>query len=425
MIFQKSRYSNQFQDNYLGIMHRQIFNNFFFYSLSQVVNLLTPLLVIPYLIQKIGVDLIGVIILCQTVMIYLTVILDYHFNLVAVKELSLSRNNQIAVQSIFLDTFFTKVFLCLICAVCFFALMLAHPILRHELLISGLSFTILIGQLLINNWFFQGVENLHILALLNILSKAIYLFTVFFWVKSPSQAYLPNLLLGGSSIAAGITGMFYLTKKFNISFKKPNIKKILNQLREGFIIFLSNSSVIIYTNFPILILGFFVTPIILGEYGISDKIIGIVRAVLAIFFATTYSRVSFLSIKGWQPMKKFYQTFYLAFLFAIFVCCTLIFIESKEIIFYFKKSGNNKHLISILRLSCFIPIITCLNIPAYQVLLVFNKKKAYSSILIIACFISLFLFLLLIPTYKVEGAIYAMILTELFVTIMFWYHVKK
>ena len=59
----------------------KLFSNFIALSIVQVINLLLPLLVMPFVIARIGADGFGVIALAQVVMIFLSTIGDYGFNL--------------------------------------------------------------------------------------------------------------------------------------------------------------------------------------------------------------------------------------------------------------------------------------------------------------------------------------------------------
>ena len=72
----------------------KIFSNFFALSVVQGANFLIPLVIMPYVISRIGIDWFGVISVAQVTMIYLSTIADYGFNLTATREVALYRNEQ-------------------------------------------------------------------------------------------------------------------------------------------------------------------------------------------------------------------------------------------------------------------------------------------------------------------------------------------
>lgn len=399
--------------------------NYLSFSFSQGVNFLAPLLVVPHLVKVLGIDLLGVILLCQTVVVYLTVILDYHFNLITVKELSVSRDKPAIINSIFVNVFYTRLVLITVCAIIFGITVYWYPLLKAHLKIAILSFPILIGQLFINNWFFQGMEDLFRLSLLNILSKVFYIATVYLFVNSSSDAMMPNLLLGIANIAAGIFAMIYLRRKFSIHFVSPIFSKIRLQLKDGFAILLSYGAVIIYSNSAIFILGIFVVPSILGEYGVTDKIISICRAFLSIYFTVSFPRLSRLFAINKTSFINFYERYFAIGVVFIIALCAVIYLGSEYILSYFTHGNNNPSLTRLLRISAVIPVIICLNIPAYQTLILCDQKKTYTRIFISASLISLIIFFLFIPKYQVFGAVYAIVITEVYVTLTLWLFAVK
>jgi len=71
----------------------------------------------------------------------------------------------------------------------------------------------------------------------------------------------------------------------------------------------------------------------------------------------------------------------------------------------------------LLRMLAFVPVIVCLNIPAYQVLLAFDRKSSYLRILASATVVNLLVNLLLCRLWGPVGTALSIIITELFVTV--------
>ena len=70
----------------------KLFSNFFSLSIIQGTNFLIPLLVMPYVISRIGVSWFGVISVAQVVMVYLSTVSDYGFNLTATRDIALIKD---------------------------------------------------------------------------------------------------------------------------------------------------------------------------------------------------------------------------------------------------------------------------------------------------------------------------------------------
>jgi len=88
--------------------NKKLLSNFVSLSVLQVVGFILPLLVIPYLISVLGVGKFGLVALAQAVITYFAVFTDYGFNLSATRDISINRNNNTKVSSIFNSVLTTK-----------------------------------------------------------------------------------------------------------------------------------------------------------------------------------------------------------------------------------------------------------------------------------------------------------------------------
>jgi PST family polysaccharide transporter len=95
---------------------------------------------------------------------------------------------------------------------------------------------------------------------------------------------------------------------------------------------------------------------------------------------------------------------------------TLVFFAAPYIIYVFF-NGRPALPVLLLRILSFVPVIVCLNIPAYQVLLAFDRKKSYFRVLASATGVNLAANLLFCSAWGAVGTTISIIITELFVTI--------
>ena len=72
----------------------KLFSNFVALGFVQGANFLLPLLVMPFVIKQIGIDGFGVVSVAHVVMIYLSTITDYGFNLTATRDVVLQKHEQ-------------------------------------------------------------------------------------------------------------------------------------------------------------------------------------------------------------------------------------------------------------------------------------------------------------------------------------------
>jgi PST family polysaccharide transporter len=72
-----------------------------------------------------------------------------------------------------------------------------------------------------------------------------------------------------------------------------------------------------------------------------------------------------------------------------------------------------------------VPIIVVLNIAPYQTLLAYNQKKTYSKIIIYGAILNIASNIILSNLFGAIGTAISIIITELFITIAFYYSLKK
>mgnify|MGYP006171724887 FL=1 len=83
-----------------SIKNNKQFQNFSIYGIGQLFNLLTPLLVAPYLIKICGEEGFGMIGIGLSFVFILTVLVDFASGINGVKEISIHRDDSKTVQKI-------------------------------------------------------------------------------------------------------------------------------------------------------------------------------------------------------------------------------------------------------------------------------------------------------------------------------------
>lgn len=109
-----------------------VFKNFFSLVIVQIITSLLQLVVIPYVIKKIGVDGFGIIAVAQVIMFYLSAFTEYGFAQTATKEISIYRDDRVMISRIFFRVFFSRLFLCALSFLLLLILILFIPLLNHH-----------------------------------------------------------------------------------------------------------------------------------------------------------------------------------------------------------------------------------------------------------------------------------------------------
>ncbi|MDD3905689.1 MAG: flippase [Candidatus Omnitrophica bacterium] len=254
---------------------KRIVSNFFSLSSIEMANYLFPLLTVPYLVRVLGPGKYGLVAFVMAFIQYFVMLTDYGFNLTATRDVSVSRDDPAKMSKIFSSVMTVKFIFILISLAMLLVAVYAFPKFRPDALLYLFAFGMVIGNVLFPIWFFQGMEKMKSIAVLNLLAKTLFLIAVFVFVRRESDYLYVPLFTSLGSILAGVAGFCLILARFKIRIIMPAPGEIWEQLKEGWNVFISMISISLVTTSNIVILGFFATNEVVGYFSAGEKIISL------------------------------------------------------------------------------------------------------------------------------------------------------
>ena len=272
---------------------KRLAENFLSLSILQGLNYILPLITLPYLVRVLGPEKYGLIAFAQAFIGYFMILTDYGFNLSATREISINREDIQKVSEIFSSVLTIKFFLCILSFLILVSLLFI-PKFKKDWLVYVFTFGMVLGNVLFPVWFFQGIEKMRYITILNIVAKSIFTVCIFIFIKKMSDFVYVPLINSLGYLVAGVLSLRIVFKNFAVKFVTPSFKNIKHQLKEGWHIFISQVFITGYTNSRIFAVGLF-SPnnAITGYYAIAEKLMGIVQTFpLVSVIQTLYPRLS-------------------------------------------------------------------------------------------------------------------------------------
>ena len=396
--------------------NRRLISNFISLTIVQGTNFLLPLIVMPFVIGRVGAAGFGVISVAHVVMIYLSTIADYGFNLTAARDLAIHKTDRLKISKIFSTVLFSKI---LITAFSFLLLLLlvsVVPIFKANFPVYIFGFVYVIGQSLLVSWFFQGLERMHYITIITLLSRLIFVVLVFLFIRQREDSFLFLFFLGLGNIIAGLVSILLAIRIFRLQLIRPGWNELADEFRNGWQIMLSNLSINTYLYTNVFILRLFTNDLVVGYYSIAEKIFFAFRQILGIFSQAIYPRVCQMAMVSKEQIGSFFSSFFLPFLWVVIALSLGIFIFSPQIVELFL-SEKPELPVLLLQILSLVPVIVCLNIPAFQLLLAFNQKRSYSLVLGLGTIVNIVTNLVLCKLLGAVGTVISIIITELFITV--------
>lgn len=416
----------RFLDNIMGNdAYKRIMGNMLSLFSLQGLTYILPLLTFPYLTRVLGPENYGLIAFAMAFIGYFQIFTDYGFNLSATREISINREDHRKVSELFSSVMVTKTLLMIISFIIMLAVVLSFDKFRSHGILYFFTFGLVIGNLLMPSWFFQGMEKLKYISMLNIGTLLIFTASIFIFIRQASDYIYVPLINSIGAITIGIIALRIVRKDFGVNFVLPSLKDIKYNLNGGWHVFISTAAISLYTNSNTFILGFFTTPTIVGYFSVANNIINMCNGLLSPISQSIYPYLSSLAVKSKEETIKFLKKATIGVGAFSLLISLLIFLLAGFVIFLLAGTHYNESII-LLRIMAFLPFIIALsNIFGIQTMLTFNYKKAFSRIIIIAGVINIILALILAPILQDIGIAIAVVITETIVTVSMFFYLRN
>lgn len=393
----------------------KLFKNAFSLTLVQAVNYLLPILILPYLVKKVGIVNFGLASYAIVFFMPAKIFIEYGFGLSGVKEIAANCNDKIKLGQIVSKITITKIYLLVSIVLLFLVISpFVSKINTHFALYLVTLITVIGGQSIIPVWFFQGMERTKILLIGSVISRGCYLLAVFFFINKPDDYLLINLFLGISEILLSFFCLYYILKIEKIEFKKLNFKQVKAALKDNLPLAKTNFYTMTSLSLPFTILGFVASETTVGYYSIADKILQVIRTSAAILYNSAFPRVINLYKTSQHQLASFSKKFTLIivviylpiFFISLFFSEYLIKILINDGLPHFETS-------TAIKIMAIIPLIAALDIIPSLLLLTTSQYKLYAKILFYSCIISVTLSIILVNNFDYVGAALTSVIVEI------------
>lgn len=274
---------------------RVITTNFSYLFLLQIASYLFPLVTMPYLARVIGAEGFGRIAIASAVIMWIQTISDWGFNYTATRDVAKNREDKDMVSHILSNVIWAKFILLFLSFVILLLLIYFVPIFRENYLVILITFLMVPGHILFPDWFFQALERMKYITILNLLSKLLFTIAIFIFIKEKSDYIYQPLFISLGFILSGIISLYYIFVKWEYKFYKPELKSIFITIKGSTNVFINNIAPNLYNSFSVVLLGIYSTSIQNGIYDAGKKFTTIIYNFMNIFtrvFFPYFSRKS-------------------------------------------------------------------------------------------------------------------------------------
>ena len=387
----------------------------------QGANFILPLIIFPYLVRTLDSEKYGLVMVAQSVALFLTIIVDFGFNISATREVANLKNDKEKLSQFYWNVLSIKFVLIIITFLLLLVLIFCVDKFSEDPLVYLFSFGLVLGQAIFPTWFFQGIEKMQVITIVNVAAKLFFTISLFFVVLSPADYEYVPIFNGLGFVISGLFGFIFSLQYVNFVF--PKLSQVKGIIENSFSLFFSNFAVSLYTSSNTLILGFFAGDSIAGVYASMEKLILAIKSMYSPLYQAIFPN---LSTKPYDEIRSYIDKIRIPIGFFGLVISIIIFFRAKEILMLAFDDALIVGFSPVFQILGFISILSSLNM--LYVTLYFPSIKKYKirmKILVSGGFLNLIIALSLVKFYTIYGVAISAVITELFILILAIYFYDK
>lgn len=378
---------------------------------------IVPLLTLPWLTRVLGVNQFGQLGFITAFVAYFVLLVDWGFSLSATKQIAISRQDKLARSTVFWETFFSRLLLAFIGLILLALFLVFVPSMREHASLFMLAYLAVLGTALTPAFYYQGIEQMGRMSLINLLIKFLSVPFIFIMVTKDSDIELAIGIQAGFIFLAGIVNFFMIMLSDELIWVGLNFARIRKSLQEGWPLFLSTASISLYTNTNTVILGFAASAAAVAYFTAAQTIIRAAQGLYGPLSQALFPRMSHLFHHAKDSaFILLRQLMWVQGAIAALLSCFLYFAAPWLMTVFF---GEQFELgISVLRwLSPLLFLIGLSNIFGIQGMVPLGHAKPFSLILLASGIFNIAIIVPLGYWFGANGAAMAVLITELMVTI--------
>lgn len=392
--------------------------NYIYNLCYQVLIVIIPLVMTPYISRVLGSTNLGIYDYCLSISTLIVTFSLLGIGNYANRQIAYTRNNKESLSKTFYEILCGKLFLGIIALIIFTMVCYFNRIYFKYLIIFLVW---IIANILDCTWLYLGVEDMQYTVAKNIIAKLIFVVGTFIFIRDKSDLSLYIFLFGISVLIANLLAYTQVPKyvnKCSISFKNMYI-----HIWNSFKLFIPTVTTQIFLSIDKLILGSMSDNISnVSIYSNADKIIQIPLSLITVMNVVMMPRLANeFSKNNKDKINEHLINSAEISMFMAFPICLGLFVVSDNLIPWFL---GDEFFESINTLKLLTPVVignTLIGISANQYFIATNQNKILIISSVCSTCINLILDIALVPIYGVKGICIATVLS-IIITVVIQYH---
>ena len=376
--------------------------NFSALAVLQAMRYLIPFIVLPYVTPIIGVTHFGEIAVAYAIALIFQTVVNFSFDFIGARDVARNREDMGKVSEIVSTILCARIVLYVIAFVLLGGIVLAVPKFREIWLLILISVATAFFSMNVSEWFFQGIEKMEHITIVNVISRVVYIVLIFTFIKEREDYLLYPIFNLLGFVMASMYSIVMMTRRYKCRLHIPPFSKILDSFNIGKDLFVNQVCMSLCINLPNILLGTISGSAAAGLYDAAGKLHNAGKHSIDVLNRTFFP---FLS----RQMDKHTGYRRINFFFSLLLAVLLFFLAPLLIrLLYSDEFLPAIPLLRILAVSVFFTGISS----AYGVnyLLLIGREKLLRNITLTVTLLGVVLFVVLTYLYSTVGAAVAVVI---------------
>ena len=378
--------------------------------IRQAVNMLAPLVTVPYVSRVLGSEVYGMVSFSRTYITYFILLASLGVANYAVREGAKLHSNREALNKFTSEIFSINVYMTLLSYLILAASLLIPQLQPYRILISVFSLEILLNTLGVE-WVCSVYEDYVFFTVRTVVVRIITIISTFVFVKSESDYYLYAGIIVISYAFTNIANLMHSRRYVDLRLTTNiNLKTHITPIM---VLFGNTVMATLYISSDNTILGLMSTDASVGLYTLATQAYSIVKTVTNAMTIVTLARLSYYINNGEKDKyNRLLEKTIKSILFIILPAAVGLIFTSRESIYllggleYMEASGCLKILSTALAFAVVNSLLTV------DVLIPFGKEKEVFIYSVISAGVNIIFNIILIPFFDFYAAGVTTLLSE-------------
>ncbi|WP_278912192.1 oligosaccharide flippase family protein [Deinococcus wulumuqiensis] len=396
-----------------GLWKSRTFNSAIFLYVVLIVNIVVPFLTMPHLTRVFRPEAWGIYSFYLSLALWLTIIGEFGFGIHSSQQISSNRSNEKVLDLVVAKVLASRFIIYMSVII---ALVIAYHLFLNDKnqLLLAISFILSLAQSANPIWYFQGMEDLSIVSISDVLLKILSLFLIFFFVKDAGDVWLALMIQAFVSLLSSLVGCYLMYRQRN--FMLVGFREAIDYIREAKDAFMYKVFSNLYISSNTLLLGFLSTNAQVGFYGGSERLVKAGISTTHPITQVLFIKVASLGDRGDESIKIIKKGLKLSLAYAIVaVLITQLF---ADFIINLLFGDGYQGMVEILRVMIFLlPLNVIVGSLGVQLMMNRGYNREFNVYLLRSGILNLTLMYVLAKYFGALGAAVSILIAETYMVV--------